>query len=39
MYCVCNDEGIIEWFASFSEAEEFLDMRNDGDMWIAFEEY
>ena len=38
MYYVCNDEGIVGEFASFREAEEFLEMRDDSDMWISVEE-
>jgi hypothetical protein len=38
MYYVCNDEGIVGEFASFREAEEFLEMRDDGDMWISVDE-
>lgn len=38
MYYVCDEEGIIGWFASYEEAQKFLEERDDGDMWIAFEE-
>lgn len=38
MYYVCDDEGIIGTFASYEEAEEFLEERDDGDMWISSDE-
>ena len=38
MYCVCDNEGIVGWFASYDEAEEFLEENDDGDMWISVAE-
>ncbi len=38
MYYVCDDEGIIGTFASYEEAVEFLEERDDDDMWISSDE-